>query len=604
MSKRTVYVNGYYRANGTYVSGYTRTVSSSSRSRGSSSGERTVQVSGYTKANGTYVAPYTRSAPRSSSGSYSSGSSSGEGTVQVSGYTKANGTYVAPYTRSAPRSSSGSCSRGSSSGEGTVQVSGYTKANGTYVAPYTRSAPRSSTDASSRGSSSGQRCYVDNAYNRKLGRVGKPLGTHVVHSARVSVPRERYTTLPTVQTTDALGAQENPKPPRQQKPAQDSTHVAHRKGVCVPGERYYADNAHNRRLGRARKPIPRRLARQKELAESSTVADLAQVLQGLGFTDACRPAYQSALDRLEREQVEERWRKDGVNPSTDLSELKGLSPGKIIPFAELQQERVIGRGGFGEVYACLWRSQAVAFKKLFYQRMSKKRRDSFVTEITVLAALDHPNTVKMVGVVVEEGKIGIVMEYLPRSLFQAIFIDHAEFPDAKKKEIIHQMASALVYLHTHEPKIAHCDVKSENVLLDGNDKAKLGDFGLSAIKNATESSRSTAAGVAPGQGTPRYSAPEVLRGEILTMSQLFQADIYSLAVVAFEVVAEEEPFEGLSVKQLESNVGRGDLRPTSSVALSPKLSDLLKRSWEGTAQKRPGAAEFIRKLHDICDLYR
>ena len=557
-------VSGYTRSNGTYVAGYTRSAarsSSGASSRSSSAGEGTVQVSGYTRSNGTYVAGYTRSAPRSSSGVSSRSSSAGEGTVQVSGYTRSDGTYVAGYTRSAPRSSSGVSSRSSSAGEGTVQVSGYTRSDGTEVSGYTRSLPRTtnsrrtSTEVSA---SSGQRCYVDNAYNRRLGRVGKPLGTHVVHGT----------------------------------------------GVSVPEERYYVDTAHNRRLGHARKPIPRRLARQQELAEGSTVDALVRTLQGLGFTDTSRPDYQSALDRLEREQVEECWKKDGLSPSTDLSQLKRPAPGMIIPFAELQQQRVIGRGGFGEVYACLWRSQAVAFKKLFYQHMSKKRRDSLVTEITVLAALDHPNTVKMIGAVVEEGTIGIVMEYLPRSLFQAIFIDRAEFPNTKKKEIVHEMASALLYLHTHEPKIAHCDIKSENVLLDGNDKAKIGDFGLSAIKNATESTRSSAAGVAPGQGTPRYSAPEVLRGEVLTMSQLFQADMYSLAVVVFEVVVEEEPFEGLSVKQLEANVGRGDLRPTSSVSLSQQLSDLLNSSWDGSALKRPKAAEFIEKLKDICDLYR
>ena len=564
MSKRsssgTTHVSGYYRSNGTYVSGYTRSApssSSSTSSRGSSGGGSTVHVSGYTRSDGTSVSGYTRSAPKSSGGV---NSSAGGRTVQVSGYTRSDGTSVSGYTRSVPRSNRGASSRGSSAGEvaneRTVQVRGYTRSDGTEVSGYTRSVPR--TTGSEVSASSGQRCYVDNAYNRKLGRVGKPLGAHVIHST----------------------------------------------GGSVPGERYYVDSAHNRRLGRAGKPIPRRFARQQELAEGSTLDVLVRILQGLGFTDTSRPDYQSVLDRLERAQVEESWKKDGVTPSTELSQLKCPIPGMIIPFAELQQKRVIGRGGFGEVYACLWHSQAVAFKKLFYQHMSRKRQDSLVREITILAALDHSNTVKMIGVVVEEGTVGIVMEYLPRSLFTAIFIDRTEFPESKKKEIVYQMASALLYLHMHEPKIAHCDIKSENVLLDGNDNAKLGDFGLSAIKNATESSRSSAAGVAPGQGTPRYSAPEVLRGEVLTMSQLFQADVYSLAVVAFEVVVEEEPFDGLNVKQLEANVGRGDLRPTSTVALSQQLSDLFNSSWDDCASKRPKAAEFSKKWNSISDLYR
>jgi len=161
-------------------------------------------------------------------------------------------------------------------------------------------------------------------------------------------------------------------------------------------------------------------------------------------------------------------------------------------------------------------------------------------------------------------------------------------------------------VQSHEPKIAHCDVKSENVLLDVKDNAKLGDFGLSALKNTTESSRSTVAGVVPGQGTPRYSAPEVLRGEILNkIDQLFQADVYSLGIVVFEVVTEEEPFEGLSVKQLEAKVGRGDLRPTASVALAQPVSDLLQRCWDGSAFKRVTVAEFQERWSSISSfLYK
>ena len=562
-------------------------------SRRSSGGGRTVHVRGYTRSDGTYVAGYTRSAPgsRSSAGS----SSGGSRTVQVSGYTRSDGTYVAGYMRSLPGASSSSSSQrcyvdnaynrdlgrvgkpvgthvvhkdgsidisrdispaipsmsfeGTRSDDRTVYVSGYTRSNGTHVAGYTRSRP----------STSSQRCYVDNAYNRRLGRVGKPVGTHVVHS-------------------------------------DGSVEVSQ---VTHPGERCYVDNAHNRHLGRVGKPIPRQ--RQHQILEESTFHDIVQRLQHLGFADTCRPAYQSALDRLERERVEEIWRREGINPSTDLSRFKSRIR-EIIAFDELQLKQVIGRGGFGEVYACMWRNTPVAFKKLFYQHMSKKHREDLLKEIKVLSALDHPNAIRMFGVVVEEQKIGIVMEYMSRSLFQAIFIDCTEFSEAKRKEIIHQVASALLYLHTHETKIAHCDIKSENVLLDKNDIAKLGDFGLSAIKNATETSKSSAA-AQPGQGTPRYSAPEVLRGELLTMSQLLPTDIYSLGVVVFEVVTEEEPFEGLRIRQLVENVGRGNLRPTSKVALSQALSDLLKSCWDGSASKRPTAAEFLAKWNNISGLY-
>ena len=78
------------------------------------------------------------------------------------------------------------------------------------------------------------------------------------------------------------------------------------------------------------------------------------------------------------------------------------------------------------------------------------------------------------------------------------------------------------------------------------------------LKNTITSSRSTRGeDDAPPrqQGTPRYSAPEVLCGELLKLEALMVADIYSLSLVVYEVVLEEEPYEDLSPKQLTKNGG-------------------------------------------------
>ena len=210
---------------------------------------------------------------------------------------------------------------------------------------------------------------------------------------------------------------------------------------------------------------------------------------------------------------------------------------------------------------------------------------------------------KMFGAVVEEGYIGIVMEYMCRSLHRALFWDEPSFPKEKNKQVITQIASALKYLHTNDKqKIAHCDIKSENVLLDQSNNAKLTDFGISVIKNATQTSLSSAGGPAapPGLGTPRYSAPEVLRGELLSMAQLFQTDIYSLALVVFELLAKEEPYEDLNLMQLQTHVGRRNLRPCASeVKLSHEVLALLERCWDNTASKRPTAVEFISEWEKI-----
>ena len=651
---RTVQVSGYTRRDGTQVSGYTRSMPGSSNSsqqwgstdrQSSANSGQTVQAGGYTRPQ----APgYTRSTPglqlshNTSTLSRNSGAESGR-TVQTSTYTQSDGTQISGYTdgllsmarrgvnwlrgafpvsfpsfsryrNPTPASSSNSEASNSDSEDEsgrTDQVSPYTSSDHTQAstgvtvptaptapglnsrsrdgvesgrtdeasaltgsaqgADYARSMPgplsnsgRSCNDNNT--ATSGLRYYVNNAYNRRLGRVGQPLGSCVVHSSL--------------------------------------TPGTHTGGDREATQRCYVDNPHNRRLRRVGKPIPQKRVRQQELLEENTIQDLIEIMQCLAFTDSIRPDYQYVVDRLEREEIEETWRARRVNPSTEISFLAHHYLGTVIPSDELQLERrVIGRGRFGKVYAGMWHGTPVAFKKLHYQHMSRERQESYVTEIAVLAAIDHDNTVKMFGAVLQRGNIGIVMEYLPRSLSQAIFVDCTDFSESKKKEIVSQIASAIQYLHTHESIIAHCDVKSENVLLDKNNDAKLGDFGLSAMKSTVEGSQSSTAGTVPGRGTPCYSAPEVLRGERLTVDQLLPTDVYSLSIVVFEVLVEEEPFQGLSVQQLEAHVGYGDLRPTSSVNFSQPVARLLKSCWDACPSSRPTSTEFLVDWSDISVLY-
>ena len=515
--------------------------------RGRKSGGGSISVSGYTRKDGTKVSGYTRSAPSRSSGGTSTGhGSSGAGSrniVHVSGYTRKDGTKVAGYTRSAPSRSSG----GTSTGHGS---SGAGFQNPVQISDYTRQDWSTKSGTSSKGQD--QRFYADNACNRKLGRVGKPIGSHVVH--------------------------------------QD--------GTVTKSGRFYKDNAKNQRLGRVGKPII--INWKQKLIEENELDELRQKIESIKFTSESTQ-YIYTFDYMQRKEVEEKWRNSDIDPSTDTRNLPLARSGeKCIAYHELKLEKCIGCGGFSEVYAGLWHETPIAYKKFLMQRMSKKLEARFVNEVTVnISTLDHPSIVRIFGVVVDEANKGIVMEYLTRSLYQAIHMDEMEMSDDEKKVVVSHTASALVHLHSRG--ISHGDIKSENILLDARNNAKLGDFGLSTIRSATESSRSCQA--TPGQGTPRYSAPEVLRGEILDMEGLCSADVYSLAVVVFEILAEEEPFVKLTVRQLEKEVGEKGMCPETSVCFSKQVDDLLNSCWDRNCDRRPTACQFQMKWSDIKDMY-
>ncbi|OWF51579.1 serine/threonine-protein kinase CTR1-like isoform X1 [Mizuhopecten yessoensis] len=217
----------------------------------------------------------------------------------------------------------------------------------------------------------------------------------------------------------------------------------------------------------------------------------------------------------------------------------------------------VGHGGFGYIYCAKWKGTVVGVKKLQVQRVSKKRLQEFTSEVQVFCSLNHPNIVKFIGASCVTPNIAIVMEFMEYCLFQIFHMpvfEDSSLTEDDKLSIIVQISRGLAYLHNKS--IAHCDTKSRNVLVDsreGGYLAKITDFGLSMMKCDFDTSDQVR-----NIGTPRYSAPEVLRGELFDRKAMMRADVYSLCLVVFEIISEDEPFDFLNTKQMERCVGHGD----------------------------------------------
>ncbi|XP_065176976.1 serine/threonine-protein kinase TNNI3K-like [Sycon ciliatum] len=585
-------------------------------SRSSGGGGGSVSVSGYTRSNGTYVSGYTRAAPSSSSSSSSTGggggggsssaaasasyasSSSGHGggggggSVNVSGYTRSNGTYVSGYTRAAPSNSS---SATSGADHGVVHVKEHTRSNGTVVAAHTRSKPAASRSAAASGAN-------DVVHVKEHTRSD---GTVVAAHTR---------SRPTRNLTEGM--------------AEALPSVDIKQGPAFPGDNrkrtHFVDNPVNRRKGRVGLPIPskrhteqsrqglppdatsseRQHERIKDALYRTTVEEIRLMLTECAESILDRQAtweennaIQTALHHHQRAEVEEEWSEQGVPGWTDLQRIRAGRPGDtlVIQQDEITLEKAIGRGGFGEVFAARYKGTVVAVKRLHLQSWSRSRLDTFKRELQVLSQVQHQHVVAVLGVVLEPPQFSIVMEYLSRSLFTALFIHEEQFSGDKQKMIVLEVCAALE--HLHKEGIAHCDMKVENVLLDATDHAKICDFGLSFIRSTTEvsSSRLDSATAPPGQGTPRYSAPEVLRGERLVLKQLFATDVYSLALVVYEVVVRKEVFIDYTLRQLEKNVGDGEDRP--EISAPPRiLADTIQQLWVKDPSRRPTMAR-------VCELF-
>ncbi|OWF51581.1 serine/threonine-protein kinase CTR1-like [Mizuhopecten yessoensis] len=253
--------------------------------------------------------------------------------------------------------------------------------------------------------------------------------------------------------------------------------------------------------------------------------------------------------------------------------------------------KTVGHGGFGDVYCAKWKGTVVAVKKLRVQRISKTRLQEFTSEVQVFCALDHPKIVKFIGACCVTPNIAIVMEFMESCLFQILHMSadsDATLTEDSKLSIVIQISRGLAYLH--EKNIAHCDIKSRNVLMDsreGGYVAKITDFGLSMMRNSSDAHDQVR-----NIGTARYSAPEVLRGELLDRKAMMRADVYSLGLVVFEIISEDEPFDSLNAKQIERCVGNGEERPVFGSDIDKNLEENVKICWSRNPFLRPSAPSF------------
>ena len=127
------------------------------------------------------------------------------------------------------------------------------------------------------------------------------------------------------------------------------------------------------------------------------------------------------------------------------------------------------------------------------------------------------------------------------------------------------------------------------------------------MKNNTDTSSSEGGEYVRNIGTPRYSSPQNLRGELLNVKSHMMSDIYSYSLVVFEVICEEEPFYNLNYQQLKKQVGELRLLPEIpkdiSIRISPSVSLLMKKCWDRDARKRPTAKQFVDQALRIDHLY-
>ena len=293
-----------------------------------------------------------------------------------------------------------------------------------------------------------------------------------------------------------------------------------------------------------------------------------------------------------------------VLPSDTMEFMDAHQDLSAIEFPDhLEAIRLLGHGSMASVYLARDRSlkRLVAVKFLSHELCKvEKARQRFEREAQAVARLSHDSitTVYSVGRN-SENRPYIEMEYVDGVNLEELLKGSEFLAVPEACQILKQIASALAA--AHEQSIVHRDIKPANILVKNTSgAASLTDFGVAAILQTGDADLTRLTREGERLGDPRYMSPEQLRGEPLTG----QSDVYSLGVVAFELLVGAGPFDDPEVTDIASAHIRRP--PPELAARNPSvpqwLSDTIKRCLSKKPEHRPRAKDLERLLQEPEDV--
>lgn len=254
--------------------------------------------------------------------------------------------------------------------------------------------------------------------------------------------------------------------------------------------------------------------------------------------------YEYIAERRETKRKQELFRRNGgaLLEQQLSSQEDGVAKGKLFDYNELERatdrfnkDLVLGRGGQGTVYkGMLSDGRIVAVKKSIAVDEGKVKQ--FINEILILSQINHRNVVRLLGCCLEAEVPLLVYEYISNgTLYQYLHEPSKEFPVSWEVclRLAMEVAASLSYLHSAASiPIYHRDIKSTNILLDENRRAKLADFGTSMSVPLEKTHITTLV-----KGTYGYLDPEYLQTSQFTD----KSDVYSFGVVLIELLTRQKP---------------------------------------------------------------
>lgn len=242
--------------------------------------------------------------------------------------------------------------------------------------------------------------------------------------------------------------------------------------------------------------------------------------------------------------------------------------------------QLLGSGGMAEVFrardAMLERYVAIKVLRPDYTG-NQAFQERFRQEARAAANLSHPNIVTVHDFGLDQGRLFIVMEYIPGSDLKSLLRQRGRFAIEEAIPLMVQACAGIGY--AHRAGLVHCDVKPHNMLVTPDRRLKVTDFGIArALATIHPEERSDVV-----WGSPQYFSPEQAAGEPPSPA----SDVYSLGIVLYETLTGSLPFNATTPEQL----GRMHLeaRPQPIHEYLPEIPGALEQIVEKVLSKEPSA---------------
>jgi Mg-chelatase subunit ChlD/predicted Ser/Thr protein kinase len=272
-----------------------------------------------------------------------------------------------------------------------------------------------------------------------------------------------------------------------------------------------------------------------------------------------------------------------------LPRIKDVTP-EIDPSDMTHREKdVLGRGGYGYVLKGTFKGEPVAIKAMFgndTNRVPASATKMMRREAMILCSLNHPNILKIHGVVSERG--WIVMELCEGGALDEVLRDPEIILDhSTRLRIAAETATGIAYLHLSDVSIVHGDMKAGNVLLTKDLSVRICDFGMSEAKNRSktmtvEASSSGTEGIAL---TVAWSAPELFKDR----PKSFATDMYALGLTLWEIYERRVPFGNMPEAAVVNQVLSGIRPEMASTEMPDEIRKLIQLCWSEEPRERPAA---------------